>query len=94
MKTEWPNVMSCLVWTWPKGGGSGSLAVLSGMLDVVFGREVKSSTQCHIFHFLEPVVGSVTEGDGCLKVWHPFLASLVDNLFVASWNRARARATS
>ena len=41
---------------------------------VVFGKGVSSSTLCHIFHFLEPIVGSVTEGDGSQKVWHHFLA--------------------
>ena len=49
---------------------------LAGLIgtNVVFGKEVGSSTLCHLFHILEPIVGSVTEGDGSQKVWHPFLA--------------------
>ena len=49
---------------------------LAGLIGtkVVFGKGVRSSTLCHIFHFLEPIVGSVTEGDGSQKVWRPFLS--------------------
>ena len=55
----------------PKWSGR-NLAGLIGT-KVVFGKGVSSSTLCHIFHFLEPVVGSVTEGEGGQKVWQPYL---------------------
>ena len=49
---------------------------LAGLIgtNVVFGKGVGSSTLCHVFHFLEPIVGSVTACDGEAKGrWH-FLA--------------------
>ena len=56
----------------PKWSGW-NLAGLIGT-NVVFGKEVGSSTLCHLFHILDPIVGSVTDGDGSQKVWHHFLA--------------------
>ena len=56
----------------PKWSGW-NLAGLIG-INVVFGKGVGFSTLCHVFHFLKPIVGSVTEGDGGQKLWHPFLA--------------------
>ena len=75
MENGWPNVMSSPSFGFGPKWSGWNLAVLFGTIaNVVFGKEVGSSTLCHLFHILEPIVGSVTEGDGSQKVWHHFLA--------------------
>ena len=70
------NVMDLPSFGAAEGGRAGCLERLIG-INVVFGKGVGSSTLCrlwHVFHFLEPIVGSVTACDGSQKVWQPFLA--------------------